>query len=65
MLAVIWTIACKVFMDEKIRMEYLEARTLCERVMAAMEHHPFPLMKYHLAQVREASTWIVSSSQAE
>ncbi|KAE9385685.1 hypothetical protein BT96DRAFT_891978 [Gymnopus androsaceus JB14] len=55
MLAIIWTIACKVFLDEGIRMQYFEARTLFERVMAAMERHPFPLMKHQLAQVKEAS----------
>ncbi|KAE9398715.1 hypothetical protein BT96DRAFT_994641 [Gymnopus androsaceus JB14] len=44
MLAVIWTIACNVFIDESIQMQYAEACTLCERVMSAMERHPFPLM---------------------
>ncbi|KAE9385686.1 hypothetical protein BT96DRAFT_571831 [Gymnopus androsaceus JB14] len=53
MLAVIWTIACNVFIDESVRMQYAEARTLCERVMSAMERHPFPLMRNQLAQVQE------------
>ncbi|KAE9398718.1 hypothetical protein BT96DRAFT_1105677 [Gymnopus androsaceus JB14] len=44
MLAIIWTIACKVFVDESIRMQYFEAHALCERVMAAMQRYRFPLM---------------------
>ncbi|KAE9401236.1 hypothetical protein BT96DRAFT_974902 [Gymnopus androsaceus JB14] len=64
MLAVIWTIACKVFMDESIQIQYAEARILCERVMNAMERHPFPLMKHQLAQVREASASSFPASYA-
>ncbi|KAE9398714.1 hypothetical protein BT96DRAFT_994640 [Gymnopus androsaceus JB14] len=64
MLAIIWTIACKVFLDKGIRMQYFEARALFERVMAAMERHPFPLMKQQLAQVKEASASCFPASYA-
>ncbi|KAE9397943.1 hypothetical protein BT96DRAFT_1020477 [Gymnopus androsaceus JB14] len=61
MLAVIWTIACKVFVDDSIRMQYFEARALCERVKVAMERYSFPIQ---LAQVIEASASSFPASQA-
>ncbi|KAE9399382.1 hypothetical protein BT96DRAFT_994003 [Gymnopus androsaceus JB14] len=64
MLAVIWTIACKVFIDERIQMQYAEARILYERVTAAMERHPFPLMRHQLAQVKETSASSVPAAHA-
>ncbi|KAE9402324.1 hypothetical protein BT96DRAFT_1017715 [Gymnopus androsaceus JB14] len=62
MLAVLWAMTCKIFIDESVRLQAMgsllyarnEVRASCERVMAAMEGQPFPLMKHQLVLVRRA-----------
>ncbi|KIK61699.1 hypothetical protein GYMLUDRAFT_260735 [Collybiopsis luxurians FD-317 M1] len=64
MLSIIWTLCCRVFLDESKRLRTTnseslqslpftesEVRTFCERVIAAMQVHSFPLMDYQLRQV--------------
>ncbi|KAF5391318.1 hypothetical protein D9757_002087 [Collybiopsis confluens] len=63
MLAIIWALCCKVFIEEGLRMKMrcapalfspVDIRAFSERIIVAMENHNFPLMRHQLAQVRDA-----------